>query len=143
MKVKEALQRLGFTLSKQNKPNNTDIEAFNKILWFVNESIENNPNRNICFAKLYIWFLFHNIKNYQCIDIAQKRVHDVLDLDIEHLYTLLQDELNAVELVELINTTNLGEVDIIKSHTQSFDLETVKQNTNAMITLALKTYSKV
>jgi len=51
MKVKDALQRLGFTISKQNKPNATDAEAFNKLLWFVNESIETNPNKNICFAK--------------------------------------------------------------------------------------------
>lgn len=141
MKVKDALQRLGFTISKQNKPNATDAEAFNKILWFVNESIEQNPNRNICFAKLYIWFLFHNIKAYQCIDLAQKRVHDVLDLDIEHLYTQLQKELNHVDLVDLVKVS-MGDYEVLKSHTQAFDLQTVKDNTNAMITLALKTYSK-
>jgi hypothetical protein len=141
MKVKEALQRLGFTLSKQNKPNNTDIEAFNKILWFVNESIEQNPNRNICFAKLYIWFFIHNIKAYQCIDLAQKRIHDVLDLDIEHLYTQLNDELNHVDLMDLIKVST-GDYEVLKSHTQTFDLQTVKDNTNAMITLALKSYSK-
>lgn len=141
MKVKYALQRLGFTISKQNKPNATDAEAFNKILWFVNESIEQNPNRNICFAKLYIWFLLHNIKAYQCIDLAQKRVHDVLDLDIEHLYTQLQQELNHVDLVDLVKVS-IGDYEILKSHTQAFDLQTVKDNTNAMITLALKSYSK-
>ena len=142
MKVKEALSRIQYTIKNQNKPNATDAEAFNKIAWFVSESIENNPNKNICFAKLYIWFLFHNIKAYQSIDMAQKRVHDVLDMPIDLLYTMLQDELNNTELCDL---TKKGVMDyeILKHASQSFDLETVQQNTNAMITLALKSYSKV
>ena len=31
MKLKDAFKRLSFTLSKQNKPNQTDIDAFNEI----------------------------------------------------------------------------------------------------------------
>jgi hypothetical protein len=141
MTTKEALKRLSFTIQNQNKPNATDAEAFNKILWFVNESIEHNPNKNICFAKLYLWFFLHNLKSYQCIDVAQKRVHDVLDLEIEALYKMVEIELNHTELVELVKV-GFANVEVIKSHQQNFDLETVKQNTNAMITLALKSYSK-
>jgi hypothetical protein len=141
MKVKESLQRLGFTISKQNKPNETDAEAFNKLLWFVNESIEQNPNRNICFAKLYIYNLMHYVKYYQSIDIAQVKLNQVLDLDIESLYIELMNELNNTELSELCNQ---GVIDkqILKRGIETFDLETTKANTNAMITLALKTFSK-
>ena len=141
MKVKEALQRLGFTISKQNKPNETDAEAFNKILWFVNESIEQNPNRNICFAKLYIYNLIHYIKYYQSIDIAQEKLHQVLDLDIDSLYVDLMKELNNTELWDLIKS---GQTDkqILKNGIETFDLQTTKNNTNAMITLALKSFSK-
>jgi hypothetical protein len=141
MKVKEALSRLAFTIQKQNKPNATDVEAFNKILWFVNESIEMNPNRNICFAKLYIYNLIHYLKYYQSIDIAQQKLHQVLDLDIESLYSDLMHELNNTELSELCKKGVL-DFPLLKQGIETFDLETTKQNTNAMITLALKSYSK-
>jgi hypothetical protein len=141
MKVKEALSRLAFTIQKQNKPNATDVEAFNKILWFVNESIEQNPNRNICFAKLYIYNLIHYVKYYQSIDIAQQKLHQVLDLDIESLYSDLMQELNNTELSELCKKGVL-DFPLLKQGIETFDLETTKQNTNAMITLALKSYSK-
>jgi hypothetical protein len=141
MKTKEALSRLAFTMQKQNKPNSTDIEAFNKLLWFVNESIEQNPNKNICFAKLYIFNLIHYIKYYQSIDIAQQKLHEVLDLDIESLYTELMNELNNTELWDLIKQSET-KVDLLKRGIETFDLPTTKQNTNAMITLALKTFSK-
>ena len=141
MKVKEALQRIGFTISKQNKPNGTDAEAFNKLLWFVNESIEQNPNKNICFAKLYIYNLMHYIKYYQSMDIAQQKLHEVLDLNIESLYTELMNEMNNTELSELCKQ-GISDKKILKRGIETFDLETTKSNTNAMITLALKSFSK-
>jgi len=141
MKVKDALQRIGFTIGKQNKPNAVDAEAFNKILWFVNESIETNPNKNICFAKLYIYNLIHYVKYYQSIDIAQQKLHQVLDLDIESLYSDLMHELNNTMLYSLTKT-GVTDVQILKDAITSFDLETTKENTNAMITLALKSFSK-
>lgn len=141
MKVKEALNRLAFTIQKQNKPNQVDADAFNKLLWFVNESIEQNPNKNICFAKLYIYNLIHYIKYYQSIDIAQEKLHQVLDLDIESLYIDLMKELNNTELWELIKN-NQTDKQILKRGFETFDIDTTKQNTNAMITLALKSFSK-
>lgn len=141
MKTKEAIQRLGFTISKQNKPNQTDAEAFNKLLWFVNESIEQNPNRNICFAKLYIFNLIHYIKYYQSLDIAQERLHQVLDINIDSLYVDLMNELNNAELSELCKV-GVTDKRILKRGLETYDLQTVTYNTNAMITLALKSFSK-
>jgi hypothetical protein len=130
-----------YTIKNQNKPNATDAEAFNKIAWFVNESIETNPNKNICFAKLYIYNLIHYIKYYQSIDIAQEKLHQVLDLDIESLYVDLMKELNNTELWDLIKN-NQTDKQILKRGFETFDIDTTKQNTNAMITLALKSFSK-
>lgn len=141
MKVKEALNRLAFTIQKQNKPNQIDADAFNKLIWFVNESIETNPNKNICFAKLYIYNLIHYIKYYQSIDIAQEKLHQVLDLDIESLYVDLMKELNNTELWYLIKNNQIDK-QILKRGFETFDIDTTKQNTNAMITLALKSFSK-
>ena len=142
MKVKEALQRLGFTIAKQNKPNQTDAEAFNKLLWFVNTSIEENPNRNICFARLYIFTLIEYIKNYQSLDIAQEKLHQVLDINIDSLYNDLMHELNNTELGYYAKN-GTTDIRILKGASETYDLETVKNNTNAMITLALKTFTKL
>jgi hypothetical protein len=141
MTVKESLNRLAFTIGKQNKPNQSDADAFNKILWFVNQSIESNPNKNICFAKLYIWHLWHNIKNYQSLDVGQQKLHEILDLDIESLYSELMTELNNTELWS-VTKKGVTEYEVLKNALETFDLETTKQNTNAMITLALKSYTK-
>jgi hypothetical protein len=38
MRIQEAIKRLSFTISKQNKPNNTDADALNSIIEFLNLS---------------------------------------------------------------------------------------------------------
>ena len=52
--TKDAFNRLGFTLSKGNKPNNTDLEAFNFLVEIFNKTIEKTTQENRLFAKLYI-----------------------------------------------------------------------------------------
>jgi hypothetical protein len=81
------------------------------------------------------------VKYYQSIDIAQQKLHQVLDLDIESLYSDLMQELNNTELSELCKKGVL-DFPLLKQGIETFDLQTTKQNTNAMITLALKSYSK-
>jgi hypothetical protein len=50
-------------------------------------------------------------------------------------------ELNNTELWDLIKKGQT-DVEVLKRGHETFDLETTKQNTNAMITLALKSFSK-
>ena len=90
---------------------------------------------------MYIYNLIHYVKYYQSIDIAQEKLHQVLDLDIESLYIDLMKELNNTELWDLIKN-NQTDKQILKRGFETFDLDTTKQNTNAMITLALKSFSK-
>jgi uncharacterized protein YutD len=47
-----------------------------------------------------------------------------------------------MDLYDLVKNGTL-DYQIVKNHKESWDLETVQQNTNAMITLALKSYSKI
>jgi hypothetical protein len=48
----EAIKRLRFTLSKGNKPNQTDIEALNSILLFFDSTQKKQVEDNRIFAKL-------------------------------------------------------------------------------------------
>lgn len=167
MKIKEALQRIGFTISKQNKPNATDAEAFNKLLWFVNESIEHNPNKNILFAKLYLYNYRLMYQIYGNDEAVQNRLHRLLELPIDFYYNNVKDTINTFELRDYLNgkgikSTHLEYLDkpereLIESEAQAniktldrkefievadgYDLETIKTNMNALITLALKSYT--
>ena len=52
--TKDAFNRLGFTLSKGNKPNNTDLEAFNFLVETFNKTIEKtNKKHTITKIKEY------------------------------------------------------------------------------------------
>jgi hypothetical protein len=167
MKVKDALQRIGFTISKQNKPNSTDAEAFNKILWFMNQSIEHNPNKNILFAKLYLYQYRTLYQIYGDEKIVQTKLHTILDLPIDYHYKQVQDTVNTYELRKYLDDKgiksthfecldfesrkkiqeeikeNAKKIDIEEfcQQVESYDYQTTVDAMNALITLALKTYT--
>ena len=90
---------------------------------------------------MYIYNLIHYIKYYQSLDVAQQKLHQVLDLNIDSLYIDLMNELNNTELSELCKKGVL-DFPLLKQGIETYDIETTKANTNAMITLALKSFSK-
>jgi hypothetical protein len=97
MKIKEAIQRLSFTVSKQNKPNTTDAEALNKILEYVNATIKKEVNENELFAKLYVYSLINETVFYKGdIDLAQKRINEILGKSLYSLYESHRDNFNAL-----------------------------------------------
>jgi hypothetical protein len=167
MKVKEALQRLGFTISKQNKPNATDAEAFNKILWFVNTSIEDNPKKNMLFAKLYLYTYRVMYQLYGNDEVVQSKLHTILSQPIGFHYSNVKDTVNTYELRNYLDGKGIRstyleflskpERDIIEEQTKKniensdqkeilemiefYNDEDIVLAMNALITLALKTYT--
>jgi hypothetical protein len=107
MKVKEALQRLGFTLSKQNKPNNTDIEAFNEVVKWINISNEKTVQENLLFAKLYLVILKEFSNCYQSVDFANKQISKELSKPLQFHIEKLKQELNFIELNQYFKSLNL------------------------------------
>jgi len=57
MKLKEAFSRLRYTISKQNKPNQTDAVAFNEISKYFELHQKDIVQDNLLFAKLYAFTL--------------------------------------------------------------------------------------
>jgi hypothetical protein len=78
MKLKEAFDRLRFTLTKQNKPNQTDIEAFNEIGKYFSLHQKDIVQDNLLFAKLYAFTLSELLTYYSDIDFANKELNKVL-----------------------------------------------------------------
>jgi len=89
MKLKQAFDRLKFTISKQNKPNQTDIEAFNKLAEYFEKQNTDVIQENLLFAKLYAFVLSEFTNHYTDLDRANKEVNKILsepiDLRIEYL----------------------------------------------------------
>ena len=89
MKLKQAFDRLKFTISKQNKPNEKDIEAFNKLAEYFDKQNKDIIQENLLFAKLYAYLLSELTNHYTEIDKANKEINKILsepiDLRIEYL----------------------------------------------------------
>ena len=72
MKLKEAFDRLKFTISKQNKPNEKDIEAFNKLAEYaimkdgiepIKQNKETNSLKIENFKEISMISMNENIQN--------------------------------------------------------------------------------
>lgn len=98
MKIKEAFSRLRFTLSKQNKPNQKDIDAFNKIAEIFQKTESDAIQDNILFAKLYTYVLGKLSANYNDVDFANKELNKILSQKIDVLISQLTLELKAMEV---------------------------------------------
>jgi hypothetical protein len=110
MKLKEAIQRLSFTVSKQNKPNATDAEALNKILEYLNSNIKREVNENEMFAKLYVYLLFNEVIFYKGdVDMSQAKINDVLKQPLIDLYENFRMSFNAIALNNFLHENGLSE----------------------------------
>lgn len=94
MKLSESIKRIRFTISKGNKPNETDIEAFNNICVHLQKSQEKTIQDNLLFAKLYTYVLQKMTENYNDVNFANKRLNALLsepmDIRIEMLLVQLK-----------------------------------------------------
>ena len=101
MKLKDAFKRLHFTISKGNKPNETDIEAFNEVCEVFKQQEEKTIQDNLLFAKLYAFLLKEFTMHYNNVDEANKQINKVLSesMDIRVEMLLMQLKLSEVTQV--------------------------------------------
>ena len=110
MKLKEAIQRLSFTVAKQNKPNPTDAEALNKILEYVNETIKKEVNENELFAKLYVYLLLNEVVFYKGdVDMSQRKINEVLQIPLIDMYENFRMSFNSIALNNFLHENGLSE----------------------------------
>ena len=89
--IEKDIRRLAFTISKGNKPNESDIQALNGVIKYVNDEKERTLNNYHLFARMYI-SQFKNVLiksggNYQ---LSAKSILDVVQIDLnDHLDRLI------------------------------------------------------
>ena len=98
MKIQDAVQRLSYTISKGNKPNETDKIALNKVIHDLNANASQTVQENYLFAKLYALVLSDFIKHYQDVDFANKQINTELSRPIGYHLELLRLQLNQMEM---------------------------------------------
>lgn len=158
MNLKKAFDRLRFTLSKQNKPNETDIEAFNKIAEVFALSEKETLQDNEHFAKLYTYLLGKFCAHYKNVDSANQHLNKILTQPQESLTQTLLMELKAMEARSIFkddflqdkNPTDLEKTlknypDLKKdfeSAWNNWDYDNVVAHLNTNINLSLKCLKK-
>ena len=98
MKIQDAISRLSYTISKSNKPNETDKIALNKVIHDLNSNATATLNEHYLFAKLYAIILTNFIKHYQDIDFANVQINKELERPIGYHLELLRLQLKQMEL---------------------------------------------
>jgi len=98
MKTKEAIQRLTYTISKSNKPNETDKVALNSVIKYINNFEKETIKDNLLFAKLYTLVLSDFLLHYKDIDFANIQLNKELSAPLESHILLLQSRLKTFEL---------------------------------------------
>lgn len=102
MKLKEAINRLGFTISKSNRPNEKDIEAYNCILEVLEQTQTKTIQDNLLFAKLYAYNLQEFTRHYKCVQIATEKLNELLAENIDYRIEFLTAQIKQTELSKVI-----------------------------------------
>ena len=102
MKLREAINRLGFTLSKSNRPNEKDIEAYNCILEVLEQTQTKTIQDNLLFAKLYAYNLQEFTRHYKCVQIATEKLNELLAENIDYRIEFLTAQIKQSELSKVI-----------------------------------------
>lgn len=101
MKLKEAFSRLSFTISKQNKPNQLDADAFNLIINHCKKSEEKTIQENLLFAKLYTFLLENLVIKFNDVDHANKQINKIISEPMGHRVFMLKQQLQTMEVTQV------------------------------------------
>jgi len=107
MKLTDAFKRLRFTISNQNKPNQTDAEAFNEISKYFELHNKEIVQDNLLFAKLYAFLLGEFTTHYTDVDFANKQINKILNKPLGHHINVLIYKLKDMEYRNYFNRKNV------------------------------------
>jgi len=139
MTLKKAIDRLSWRFGKCKviNPVQEDLDAYNTMLDYIQDSNKEQLSKNLLFAKLYIAVYKRTIEHYNTniLDpIPQKELHKFLDKPIEWHYENFCEFLNQEEWI------SSGDVDF-NVVTSVWDLEDVTNNLKIQMGECLRKYS--
>ena len=116
MQLKQAIDRLAFTISKSNKPNKTDAEAFDTLMEFFQKTQEETVRENLLFAKIYTAFLREKTNEYLSVDIAQDFINRTLQKSFEWHIQYLKSAIQTAEIADLFIENKVSRFEIERDY---------------------------
>lgn len=96
MNLLQAIKRLSYTVGNSNKCNDTDIDALNVIIEWVNKEKEESVNANRYFGKIVISYYiellhYHRWDNF----IVEKVIQEILEQPIDNWVFKFKQNMNT------------------------------------------------
>lgn len=103
MKLRDAVSRCKFTIANGNKPNQTDVEAYNMILEYLAKTQEKTVQENLLFAKLYALTLEKLTEACGDVNFANKQLNKILSEPMDLRIEMLLMKLKHAELSQSLS----------------------------------------
>ena len=139
MDVNRELKRLGYTISNQHKPNQTDADALNKLIDYVSEERSRLLNNYNLFARLFvIVFKNESIRNGGNYQKSLDNIRMHLKIDLESQIESFNREVNQLRLENQIEDgKSIDEIKFI-----SWTKEDTQNRIEELITNLIEDYGK-
>ena len=161
--IQKSIDRLKYTFSKGNKPNQNDFVALNDVINYVNQEKEREIIKNHLFAKLFLnGFKNDLLKNGGNYQMYIDRARIALKISLEEHYEELHGEMNHLEYIKFAKSKGITmkhpvlktqeeeekdiellkthELDLIK-HLDHFKKEAVYDRVNKLLNNMIEDYN--
>lgn len=131
----KAFERLIFTITKQNKPNQTDLEALKVIAEYVENSKKQEIRNNYLFAKMYVYNFIHEIMHFKDSFLfnyktSQLNLHSFLKIPLEVSLEIMRTKVNTHEYSLFCENIGMSKSYIRNKQEQENDKELMKKNSD-------------
>jgi hypothetical protein len=161
--LNKAIDRLYFRIKNgMPKANQTDLDAVNSIVEYLNESQKQTIKENIPFTKMYVHLFGMMLDKYGDVYLAQNELNRILVTPTLEIYEKFSDKLNHHELLHFLEfhdielkhpaieteTEREANLKIISENKEQFlkhafglrDFDNVRQQLNTQVALAFNKY---
>lgn len=131
MNIETAINRISWRFKNENIKvneskiiiNDTDIEAVDFLVKWINNQKQETLKDNLLFGKLYVYALVNELEFYKDISFSNRKLQDVLKEPIESHYEKIVKDLNRLEYNKFCRS-----VGIITDHMEKMTLNQEQEN---------------
>lgn len=96
--IEKAVKQLSLKFNQTNfKPSQFDLDCFKSLIDQINYLTSEAYHDNQLFAKMYVFYLTHELQHWGCIQKASKSMMQINELPLEHYVDVFHRKLNEHE----------------------------------------------
>lgn len=139
MTTNQAVERLIYTVTNQNKPNQNDLEALKVLAEYVDNSKKEYIQQNYLFAKMYLYNFIHEVYHYKDsiknnYKYSQKSLRGFLELPLTVILEETRVKLNTHEYELYAKSLGLN-TEHLKADNEN-DYQILKENKDEILKYA-------